>query len=96
MTSLFSCNCILNYLYGGLEGKHTGSVYGPITFGEIAHLLLNQTLVQLKDSRCRVGPLVIATDEEMSAGQKAAPLLLFMVRFAARVNACPFRFGGIG
>jgi hypothetical protein len=46
--SLFSCNCILNYLYGGLEGKHTGSVYGPVTFGEIAHLLLNQTLVQLK------------------------------------------------
>jgi hypothetical protein len=46
--SLFSCNCILNYLYGELEGKHTGEVFGPITFGEIAHLLLNQTLVQLK------------------------------------------------
>jgi hypothetical protein len=46
--SLFSCNCILNYLYGELEGKHTGNVCGPVTFGEIAHLLLNQTLVQLK------------------------------------------------
>lgn len=46
--ALFSCNCILNYLYGGLEGKHTGGVTGPITFGEIAHQLLNQTLVQLK------------------------------------------------
>lgn len=43
----FACNCILNYLYGGLEGKRTGSVTGPITFGEIAHQLLNQTLVRL-------------------------------------------------
>ena len=44
----FSCNCILNYLYGALEGKRTGSAMGPITFGEIAHLLLSQTLVQLR------------------------------------------------
>lgn len=43
----FSCNCILNYLYAGLEGKRTGSILGPITFGEIAHQLLNQTIVQL-------------------------------------------------
>lgn len=43
----FSCNCILNYLYGDLQGKHTGSITGPITFGEIAHQLLNQTLVRL-------------------------------------------------
>jgi hypothetical protein len=43
----FSCNCILNYLYGDLEGKHTGGITGPITFGEIAHQLLNQTLVRL-------------------------------------------------
>lgn len=41
----FSCNCILNYLYAGLEGKHTGTLTGPITFGEIAHQLLNQTVV---------------------------------------------------
>jgi len=40
----FSCNCILNYLYSGLEGKKTGSVACPITFGEIAYQLLNQTL----------------------------------------------------
>lgn len=44
----FSCNCILNYLYGELEGKWTGSAVGPVTFGEIAHLLLSQTLVQLR------------------------------------------------
>lgn len=43
----FSCNCILNYLYAGLEGKHTGNLTGPMTFGEIAHQLLNQTLVRL-------------------------------------------------
>ncbi len=43
----FSCNCILNYLYAGLEGKKTGSITGPITFGEVAHQLLNQTLVRL-------------------------------------------------
>ncbi|MCP5492959.1 MAG: hypothetical protein H7A23_00245 [Leptospiraceae bacterium] len=43
----FSCNCILNYLYSELEGKKTGSVTGPITFGEIAYQLLNQTMVYL-------------------------------------------------
>ncbi len=46
--SCFSCNCILNYLYAGLEGKKTGSTTGPITFGEIAYQLLNQTLVRLQ------------------------------------------------
>lgn len=44
---LFSCNCILNFLYSELEGKKTGSITGPITFGEIAYQLLNQTLVYL-------------------------------------------------
>jgi hypothetical protein len=43
----FSCNCILNFLYSELEGKRTGDVVGPITFGEIAYQLLNQTLVYL-------------------------------------------------
>jgi hypothetical protein len=45
---LFSCNCILNYLYAGLEGKRTGNVMGPVTFGEIAYQLLNQTMVYVK------------------------------------------------
>ncbi len=44
----FSCNCILNYLYAGLEGQRTSHLVGPITFGEIAYVLLNQTLVYLK------------------------------------------------
>ena len=43
----FSCNCILNYVYGELEGRRTGRFTGPMTFGEIAYLLLNQTLVHL-------------------------------------------------
>lgn len=44
---IFSCNCILNYLYMELEGKQTGKITGPITFGEIAFQLLNQTMVYL-------------------------------------------------
>lgn len=43
----FSCNCILNYVYGELEGKKTANITGPITFGEIAYQLLNQTLTYL-------------------------------------------------
>ena len=45
---IFSCNCILNYLYSELEGKKTGEFVGPITFGEIAYQLVNQTLVYLQ------------------------------------------------
>jgi hypothetical protein len=44
---VFSCNCILNYLYAELEGKKTADFTGPITFGEIAYQLLNQTLAYL-------------------------------------------------
>jgi hypothetical protein len=44
---VFSCNCILNYLYSELEGKQTGGITGPITFGEVAYQLLNQTMVYL-------------------------------------------------
>jgi len=43
----FGCNCILNFLYSELEGKKTGNLTGPITFGEIAYQLLNQTLVYM-------------------------------------------------
>jgi hypothetical protein len=43
----FSCNCILNFLYSELEGKKTGHITGPISFGEIAYQLLNQTLVYM-------------------------------------------------
>lgn len=40
----FACNCILNFLYGNLEGHHAG-MPGPVTFGEVAYQLLNQTMV---------------------------------------------------
>ena len=43
----FSCNCILNYEYADLEGKKTGTFVGPVTFGEIAYMLVNQTLAYL-------------------------------------------------
>jgi hypothetical protein len=46
-TPAFSCNCILNYVYSELEGKRTGDITGPITFGEVAYQLLNQTMVYL-------------------------------------------------
>jgi len=42
---ILSCNCILNYLYGKLDGKATPPFAGPVTFGEVAYQLLNQTLV---------------------------------------------------
>ncbi len=44
----FSCNCILNYLHAGLEGRRAAGFTGPATFGEIAYQLLNQTLVYLR------------------------------------------------
>jgi hypothetical protein len=47
----FACNCVLNYLYAGLEGRSTAPLTGPMTFGEIAYLLLNQTAVYLTVSR---------------------------------------------
>ena len=42
-----SCNCVLNYLYAHLNGKKTGNIMGPMTFGEIAYMLLNQTVVYI-------------------------------------------------
>ncbi|MEN9847675.1 MAG: hypothetical protein RL368_415 [Pseudomonadota bacterium] len=48
---IFACNCILNYLYSELEGKRTGAIVGPMTFGEVAYQLLNQTLVYLEIKR---------------------------------------------
>lgn len=42
-----SCNCILNFVHGHLQGRPAGGYVGPITFGEVAYMLLNQTLVKL-------------------------------------------------
>lgn len=46
--AVFSCNCILNFLYGELEGQEVGGLHGPTTFGEIGYQLLNQTTVNLR------------------------------------------------
>lgn len=46
--TVISCNCILNFLFGELEGKTIGGIGGPITFGEIAYQLLNQTVVMVR------------------------------------------------
>jgi len=46
-SAVFGCNCILNYLYGELEGHPPVHPPGPITFGEVGHQLLNQTFVML-------------------------------------------------
>ena len=43
----YSCNCILNYLFGELENKKI-KLSGATTFGEIAYQLLNQTQILLK------------------------------------------------
>ena len=52
-TNAFTCNCILNYVHSSLEGRRTGDVVGPMTFGEIAYQLLNQTLVYVTVSDAR-------------------------------------------
>ena len=44
---LFACNCVLNFLYANLEGKKAGSILSAMTFGEVAYMLLNQTMVYL-------------------------------------------------
>ncbi|MFH0754048.1 MAG: ATP-binding protein [Candidatus Omnitrophota bacterium] len=44
---LFCCNCILNFIYSEFEGKTSCGIVGPVTFGEIAYQLLNQTMVYL-------------------------------------------------
>ncbi|HOG20579.1 MAG TPA: hypothetical protein PKW37_09085, partial [Salinivirgaceae bacterium] len=44
---IFSCNRLMNYFTFRLEGKKLKGVSGPVTFGEIAYHLLNQTFVYL-------------------------------------------------
>jgi hypothetical protein len=51
--AVFCCNCVHNYVYGDLEGRRTGTLQGPMTFGEIAYQLLNQTLVHVTLSKRR-------------------------------------------
>jgi hypothetical protein len=68
----FACNCILNFLYGKMEGEHVG-LPGPLTFGEIAFQLLNQTMVycDVVDAAAhkRERPLVTPPTEHLEAYQ---------------------------
>ena len=44
----FSCNCVLNYQYMGLQNSLINNHFnGPTTYGEIAYRLLNQTIANL-------------------------------------------------
>jgi hypothetical protein len=45
--TVFSCNSILNFLHGEMEGSKIENFDGPVTFGEIAFQLANQTLVYI-------------------------------------------------
>ena len=45
---VMGCNCVLNFVYGELEGKAIGGIAGPVTFGEIAYQLLNQTMATIR------------------------------------------------
>ncbi len=44
---VFSCNCLFNYVNFGLEGKKIADISGPVTFGEIAYHVVNQTFAYL-------------------------------------------------
>ena len=59
---------MLNYLYAELEGKKTGSIVGPITFGEIAYVLLNQTLVHLLIEQSAHSPSRSCAGDKARAG----------------------------
>lgn len=52
---VFSCNCVLNYLHMKLEGRKIAGSPGPMTFGEIAYQILNQTMVYLTVSDAASG-----------------------------------------
>jgi hypothetical protein len=47
LAPVLSCNCYHNYTYGKLEGEQAIPLPGPAVFGELAHVLMNQTLVCL-------------------------------------------------
>lgn len=46
--TICTCCCILHYVYGRLEGKKVPKLAGPLSFGEIAYLVHNQTIALLR------------------------------------------------
>jgi hypothetical protein len=55
-----ACNCVLNYRQARLEGRRAGKFTGPVTFGEIAYIALNQTLACLS--------IIDLNDDELEDG----------------------------
>jgi len=48
-----ACRCILNHLNPKLANADTAGFVGPVTFGEIAYILVNQTLIVMNgEGRC--------------------------------------------
>jgi len=45
---VFSCNCVLNERYAMRGGMQQAGLNGPTSLGEIAYLLLNQTMVYVR------------------------------------------------
>lgn len=44
---VLTCTCLLNYTYEGLEETRATPLAGPAVYGEIAHVLMNQTTICL-------------------------------------------------
>ncbi len=60
----FACNCVLNYQNARLQGRRAGKFTGPVTFGEIAYIALNQTLACLSIIRMEDENLEDKTPED--------------------------------
>ena len=97
---VFSCNCILNYLHSKLEGRRTSGLVGPVTFGEIAFQLLNQTLVYVeilkvarpKEASPDTTLELLAAHEELQASDQrfrtlceSAPIGIFLTDTVGRL-----------
>jgi PAS domain S-box-containing protein len=82
---LFSCNCLLNYLYSKLEGHRTGALVGPVTFGEIAYQLLNQTLVFVEIVK-------VASPESRKAGTELSATRMELFAAHEELQASELRF----
>ena len=59
----FACTCVLNYQQARLEDRRAGPFTGPVTFGEIAYIALNQTLACLS---------IVSLDDEWAVRLSAA------------------------
>jgi PAS domain S-box-containing protein len=82
---LFSCNCFLNYLHSKLAGRRTGAFVGPVTYGEIAFQLLNQTLVYVEIVR-------VASPEPPPAGTEPNASRLELLAAHEEIRASELRF----